>query len=217
VEGAAGGRCFASAERFIPGGAGTPDRVVATENALPVGSDSMAAARVADGSVLFLGGACSDPIKVVRYVPGVGFRREPTNLLAPRVSATASALPDGRVLLAGGMNTTSNVVLTATEFVNATTAAVSAGPSLAEPRFSHRAELLADGRVVLSGGSFLGPDLRARATVEVFEPATGAFRTAFTLASARSEHATARVGTRVFHIGGALASSGGTYEVTDFR
>jgi hypothetical protein len=217
VEGAAGGRCLASAERFVPGGAGTLDRVVATENALPAGSDGMAAARVADGSVLFLGGACADPLKVVRYVPGVGFRREPTNLLAPRVGATASALPDGRVLLAGGMNTQSNVVLTATEFVNATSAAVSAGPVLAEGRFGHRAETLADGRVVLSGGSFLGPGLVPRASVEVFEPGTGAFRTAFTLASARNEHATARVGTRVFHIGGAAAAASTTYEVTELR
>jgi hypothetical protein len=121
------------------------------------------------------------------------------------------------VLLAGGMNTVAGVVEAGTELVDAATASVSAGPSLAEPRFSHRAELLADGRVVLSGGSFLGPDLRARATVEIFEPSRGAFSTAFTLASPRSEHATARVGMRVFHIGGALAPSSGTYEVTELR
>jgi hypothetical protein len=222
VEGAAGGRCFASAERFVPGRLGAPDRVIPAENALPAGSDAMAAARVADGSVLFLGGACADPLKVVRYVPGVGFRREPSNLLAPRVGATATALPDGRVLLAGGMDTMTGVVGTATEFVNASTAAVSAGPSLAEGRFGHRAEALDDGRVILSGGSFLGPNLRPRASVEVFEPATGAFRTAFTLASARNEHATARVGLRVFHIGGMQTAEGGygplaTYEVTELR
>jgi hypothetical protein len=181
----------------------------------------MAAAKRGDGSVVFLGGACSDPLKVVRYVPGVGFRRDGFNLRSPRVSATASTLPDGRVLLAGGMNTGTNTVVQRTEIVDVVGLISIDGPSLAEPRFAHRAETLADGRVVLSGGSFFSGGLRALATVEVFDPATSTMRTAFTLREPRAEHAVVRLGYRVLHIGGYVSDTSGarslaSYEVTSF-
>ena len=221
VESAAGGNCLATGERFIPRSGAGSDRVVPTENLLPAASDGMAAAKRPDGSVVFVGGACSDSVKVVRYVPGVGFRREGLSLRSPRVSATASTLPDGRVLVAGGMNTIANTLVARTEIIDVAALTSVDGPSLAEPRFSHRAETLADGRVVFSGGTYFSGGLRALATVEVFDPSTNSMRTAFTLREPRAEHAIVRLGARVLHIGGYVNDPGGarslaTYEVTTF-
>jgi phage baseplate assembly protein gpV len=221
VDSSAGGSCLATGERFVPRAGALGDRVVATENGLPAASDGMAAIKRSDGSVLFVGGACVDSVKVVRYVPGVGFQREAVSLRAPRVGATVSSLPDGRVFVAGGMNTAAGVVVERTELVDLRTQTSVDGPNLAAPRFAHRAETLADGRVVLSGGTALSGGLVALATVEVFDPATATLRTAFTLREPRAEHATVRLTNRVLHIGGYVSDSAGarslaTYDVTSF-
>ncbi len=221
VDSSAGGNCLATGERFVPRAGAVADRVLATENGLPAASDGMAATKRGDGSVVFLGGACSDPLKVVRYVPGVGFRRERFNLRSPRVAATASTLADGRVLVAGGMDTTTNTLVQRTEIVDVDALTATDGPALTEARFAHRAETLADGRVVLSGGMAYSGGLRALATVEVFDPTTATLRTAFTLREPRAEHAIVRLGYRVLHIGGYVNDAGGarslaSYEVTSF-
>ena len=221
VESAAGGNCLATGERFVPRAGALGDRIVPTENGLPAASDGMAATKRSDGSVVFVGGACVDSAKVFRYVPGVGFRRETVSLRAPRVGATVSPLPDGRMLVAGGMNTTAGTVVERTEIVDLRTQTSVDGPSLAAARFAHRAETLADGRVVLSGGTAFSGGLRALATVEVFDPATTTLRTAFTLREPRAEHATVRIANRVLHIGGYLSDAAGarslsTYDVTFF-
>jgi hypothetical protein len=75
--------------------------------------------------------------------------------------------------------------------------------------------------VVLSGGSFFAGGLEPRATVEVFDPAMNTVRTAFTLRQPRAEHAIARLGNRVLHLGGYVIDGGGArslanYEVTTF-
>lgn len=217
VDSSAGGNCVASGERFVPRAGALGDRVMATENALPAGSDGMAAAKRGDGSVVFLGGACSDPLKVVRYVPGVGFRRETMNLRSPRVGATATTLADGRVLLAGGMNTSTSTMVDRTELVDLRTLTSVDGPALAEPRFAHRSEVLADGRVVFSGGTVFSGGLRARATVEVFDPGTATMRTAFTLREARAEHAIVRLGNRVLHIGGYVNDAAGARSLASYE
>ena len=216
----AGGPSLGSAEIFSTS-AGV-DTITATENNLPTANDSMVSVRAADGSVFLLGGVGAGSRTIVRYVPGVGFRRESASLHANRVTGTATVLPDGRIFVAGGMDTTANVVLTTTELLDPSSATTIDGPTLAEARYDLQAVSLSDGRVVLSGGTFLNPGPRPRSTVEVFDPATLAMRTAFTFAEPRAYHAVVRFGNRLLHIGGYGVDAGGlsrsqaSYEVTDF-
>ena len=217
-----GGSCLSSGEVFWPRSSATaPDRVIFTENGMPSPADSMAAVRAADGSVFFLGGACSNTRKIVRYVPGTGFRLEPGRLHVNRTTASASLLPDGRVFLAGGMDTASNVVLDSTEILDARTATTIDGPTLGEARYDHRVVTLPSGRVVISGGTYLNGGVRARGTVEVYESASNTMRTAFTFVEPRAYHGVVNFNERVLHIGGylnegGLARSLATYEVTTF-
>ena len=218
VEGVA---CLASAEIFVPRSAGTVDRVVPAENAMPSAGNAMAAVRAADGSVFFLGGSCVNSRKIVRYVPGVGFRLEAASLRADRVAASASLLPDGRIFVAGGLDSTNRVVQASTEILNATSATTIDGPTLAEARYDHRVLSLTDGRVVLSGGTFLSSGVRTRSTVEVFDSSSNTMRTPFTFVEPRAYHAVVRFNDRVLHLGGYLIDSAGarslaSYEVTNF-
>jgi hypothetical protein len=64
---------------------------------------------------------------------------------------TASLLPDGRVLVAGGMSEPGKWPAL-TETWDPVTETFSAGPPLDVPRSAHAATILADGRVVVIGG-----------------------------------------------------------------
>ncbi len=91
-----------------------------------------------------------------------------------RSSHTATVLPNGLVLIAGGINNTGAVNLT-TDIYNPTTNLFTAGPSLSVPRFAHTATLLQNGTVLICGGytDALGTVTN---TCDVYTPdMTGAF------------------------------------------
>ena len=71
-----------------------------------------------------------------------------------RNSSTLTLLPDGRVLLAGGMGQTESDdwVYSTTEVFDPVTNSWSVGPSLSERRSHHSATLLPDGNVLFAGG-----------------------------------------------------------------
>jgi hypothetical protein len=79
---------------------------------------------------------------------------------------TATQLPDGRVLVAGGTSTGSGLELTSAELWDPATRASTPTGQLVEPRSGHTAVVLADGRVLIVGGQAL----RGRGTsAEIFE------------------------------------------------
>ena len=92
-------------------------------------------------------------------------------MTVPRAAHTASALPDGRVLIAGGCTRDSCEGITAsTELVDPATGASTPGPDMREPRVGHAAVTLADGRILLIGG--FGPGT-VTGTTDLFDPASG--------------------------------------------
>jgi TonB family protein len=101
--------------------------------------------------------------------------------LSPRAHHTATVLPNGTILLAGGSAQQSNAQI----YDWATRAIVNTAP-LHEARENHIAALLRDGTVLIAGGRGAQP----LASAEIFNPSTGTFSPTGGLHEAR-ESATA--------------------------
>ena len=101
---------------------------------------------------------------------------------AARTGQTATLLPDGRVLVAGGGTATA-------ELYDPSTGKFAATGSMVQARVSQTATLLSSGKVLVAGGiGPPGPTVLAEA--ELYDPATGSFKqTLGNLTTARQWHA----------------------------
>jgi len=135
-----------------------------------------------------------------------------------RFHHTATLLPDGRVLLAGG--TTPDLegtdVSSLVEVYDPATNTFQALGALLRPRSEHTATLLGDGTVLLAGGLTYnsGENSMATATVEAFDPATGLSRLATSDVTTRYRHAAARLASgHVVLLGG--SEGGGAIRIVE--
>jgi N-acetylneuraminic acid mutarotase len=97
------------------------------------------------------------------------------SLIEPRAGAVAATLPNGRVLVAGGVGNLTGSLSSAELFNPATntfTKLTGAAGSLAEPREYATAAALPDGQVMIAGGEQKEHEL---SSAELFNPATNAF------------------------------------------
>ncbi|WP_233262048.1 kelch repeat-containing protein [Vitiosangium sp. GDMCC 1.1324] len=101
------------------------------------------------------------------------------SLALPRMLHTAALLQDGRVLVAGGFNTTSELYDASTGTWTRT------GDTLASHRY-HTMTLLPDGRVLITGGGQCPITL---ATAELYYPSLGSWRATGSLVVFRTHHA----------------------------
>lgn len=101
-----------------------------------------------------------------------------------RAAHTATALADGRVLVAGGFVATASPV--GAELFNATTGQFVRTEPMTLVRHSHTATRLTDGRVLIVGG--YGPGNEQTNRAEIFDPATNRFHATGALQQARSGH-----------------------------
>ena len=148
-----------------------------------------------DGRVLLVGsltcnpGCYSYPTAEV-YDPTARSWTSTNPLHVARFNHVAVALPDGKVLVAGGYLTPG--VLTATcEIFDPATGLWTMTGSLSTPRQFHQAVALANGKVLVVGG--LGTDgqgsFASLNSAELYDPATGQWSPAGVLATARFSHA----------------------------
>jgi hypothetical protein len=100
-----------------------------------------------------------------------------------RAAHTATLLPDGKVLVAGGFTGSENSLASAEVFDPATSTFASAG-NMNASRAGHTATLLPKGKVLIAGG-FNGSYL---ASAELYDPATRIFTPASDMVTARSGH-----------------------------
>jgi len=137
-------------------------------------------------------------------------------LAEPRATHTATLLPDGVILIAGGFRKgpdgRSQIYAGSTELVGAG-GEVTAGPRLVHARAGHVAVPLADGRVLLAGGWDEGGMVRA---AEVYEPARRRFTAVGALIVARGGFTATRLADgRVLICGGGDARGTRTAELFD--
>jgi hypothetical protein len=139
-----------------------------------VSGDSLwveSAVRMKDGKVLAIGNGFAqvfDP-STLRFAP-VG----PMN--TPRSMAAVAALPDGRVLVAGGYPSGQDAATSTAELFDPDALTFSPTGSMGTSRAENSMAVLPDGRV------FVAPGV-SRLTAEIYDPGTGAFTAAGTMAS----------------------------------
>jgi len=110
------------------------------------------------------------------------------NLSIRRFSQSATLLPNGKVLIAGGMERNGKYDVSA-ELYDPRTGKFTATGSMSSPREGHAAMLLHNGKVLIAGGSpgAGGPYL---ATAELYDPATGTFHPTGNMSGPRAHAAT---------------------------
>ncbi|HYG66749.1 MAG TPA: kelch repeat-containing protein [Anaeromyxobacteraceae bacterium] len=198
-------------------------RTFAATGSLGAARQDHTATRLPDGRVLVLGGraatcrtggVCGAAIASAEiWDPETG-TFEPLGALAtPRYGHTATLLPDGRLLVAGGWFTSGNGVseeVGTYELFDPATGAAELAGDMRFARALHTATLLHDGRVLVAGG---GVALVATDRTELFDPAGPGVAEGPALSSPRMSHtATLLPDGRVLVVGGTDASALATAE-----
>lgn len=122
-------------------------------------------------------------------LPG-DFTAGPT-MVTGRAFHTASLLPGGNVLLAGGQSL-DGTPLAAAEVFDRAGIAFEPVASLADARRSHAATGLKDGRVLACGG--FGASSGTLASVEIYDPGARRWRTAAPMSESRASHTATLLG-----------------------
>jgi len=155
------------------------------------------------------------------YDPASGTFTATGSLATPRTGHTATLLPDGKVLIVGGLQSIPGSDgsfpyfgdgLTTAELYDPATGVFMPTGSMLTARYAHTATLLANGKVLVAGGisqSVSGSPLVVNSTAELYDPATSAFAPANSMGTARAGH------TATLLVDGKVLIAGGLSDSTD--
>ena len=170
---------------------------------------------LANGEVLVTGGlgvsGISAPLASAElYNPTKGKWAVTGSMSIGRVAFTATLLPNGEVLVAGGSGYTAFCSATA-ELYNPSTGQWTSAGSMTRSRCYHSATLLPTGEVLVAGGVdslFNSPDTSA--TAELYNPSTGTWQTTGSLNTSRAGQVALLENGQVLVAGGYDTSNGTT-------
>jgi hypothetical protein len=166
---------------------------------------------LADGRVLIAGGemlvdGTSGMFKTLSnaeiYDPATGTFTATGNMTAPRAYHTATLLPNGKVLIAGGEQINyptggvAEPTLASAELYDPDTGTFSATGTLTTSRASHTATLLSNGTVLIAGGLqspsgvYVASAVAFLASAEIYDPSTGIFTATGNMTSVWADTAT---------------------------
>jgi len=127
----------------------------------------------------------------------------PSPMTTARAEHTATLLPNGKVLVAGGIDASGHAVSSA-ELYDPTTGIWTATGNMTMARWQHTATLLPDGKVLVVGGiDTTASNTTVLSSAELYDPHTGRWTATGSMHNARGSHAAALLSTgRVLVIGG---------------
>jgi N-acetylneuraminic acid mutarotase len=176
-----------------------------------------------DGRVLMAGGSngklSGDKLVILKtaefYNPATGtFALSGAKMATPRANHTATLLPNGKVLLAGGMNVMVPRIrwgscTNLAELYDPATDTFSSGGAMAVVHCGHNAVLLPNGKVLVVGGS----------DAELYDPATNSWSSAGTMNAAHAGSAVLLANAKVLLAGATVPAelydpATGTFSVT---
>jgi hypothetical protein len=147
------------------------------------------------GMVLIVGGkgSAGNPFALASaelYDPGTGVFTATGSMATGRTAHTATLLPNGKVLVAGGTDATAKNLASAETYDPGTGNFSAVTGTMTVTRSAHTANLftsgLNSGKVLLGGG--LDDSGKARNTAELFDPGSAGFAATNNMVSARANH-----------------------------
>jgi hypothetical protein len=201
-----------SSSRFTPTGSLNEARGLHTATLLPDNKVLVAYGSNSSSYIAATGYVGLSSIEV--YDPGTGaFTEIVGESGAGTFGHTATLLPNGKVLLAGGFVNDvwaygSSVSSNETSLYDSATGEFSATANMTASRGDHTATLLANGKVLIAGGADQDQTGTGLASAELYDPNTGAFTPTGSMAVGRFLHtATLLQNGKVLIVGGALTST----------
>ena len=166
-------------------------------SAMQTPRSSPAATLLANGKVLVSGGQTSlvtptSLATVELYDPATNNWSAAGPFATARSVHTATLLPNGKVLVAGGLNTAASAnSIAIAELYDPATNTWSPAGTMATARYAHTATLLPTGKVLVIGGLAVSGEV---GTAELYDPATNIWTTVGRLATPRYGHAATLLG-----------------------
>lgn len=148
--------------------------------AMTVARQYATATLLKNGEVLLTGGISSSATctgcatnTAELYNPKTAAFTPTGSMHTPRSGQTATILPNGTVLIAGGLDDQTNTVLNSTEIYDPAKGTFTLAPNMTVGRFQHTASTLSDGKVLIAGGFQDASTITN--TAEVYDPLEGVF------------------------------------------
>jgi hypothetical protein len=188
---------------FVGTGNTAVARQLQTATVLPNGKVLVAGGVDVSGSIPFSSAELYNPLSGT-FSPSAG------NMSSPRVYDTATLLPNGKVLVAGGQDFFSNGGLASADLYDPSTDTFAPTGNMNGARSTQTATLLPNGKVLIAGGSGA---FGVTATAELYDPASGLFSMTGSMSVFRFRHtATLLPNGKVLIAGGAGNASAELYD-----